>query len=92
VSYREVMWRDFGATLVFGMAIAPAALFVNRWFSFQPEFSRDLIGLRLAGRLAIYVVIADFGHYWVHRFLHTRYAWRMHQSHHAPTHMYKLAQ
>jgi sterol desaturase/sphingolipid hydroxylase (fatty acid hydroxylase superfamily) len=34
---------------------------------------------------------ADFGHYWVHRLLHTRHLWRAHKWHHYPTYMYWLA-
>jgi sterol desaturase/sphingolipid hydroxylase (fatty acid hydroxylase superfamily) len=38
-------------------------------------------------RLALYIVVADFGHYWMHRILHHPLLWRFHKWHHAPTHM-----
>jgi sterol desaturase/sphingolipid hydroxylase (fatty acid hydroxylase superfamily) len=91
VAYRKVIWRDVGATLAFGLAIAPAAIFVNRWLSFQPTFSRGLTELPLAVRFFMYLVTADFGHYWIHRLMHTQAVWRVHKWHHAPTYMYWLA-
>lgn len=38
-------------------------------------------------RVALYIVVADFGHYWMHRILHHPLLWRFHKWHHAPTHM-----
>ena len=90
VSYREVIWRDIGAAVVCGVAIIPAAGHVNRWVSFQPAFSA-LSELPLAARFMLYLIVADFGHYWIHRFMHTRHAWRIHKWHHAPCYMYWLA-
>jgi sterol desaturase/sphingolipid hydroxylase (fatty acid hydroxylase superfamily) len=42
-------------------------------------------------RLCLYVVMADFGAYWIHRWLHTRWLWPTHKWHHCPTYMYWMA-
>jgi sterol desaturase/sphingolipid hydroxylase (fatty acid hydroxylase superfamily) len=47
--------------------------------------------LPLVLRFGLYLAIADFGHYWVHRALHTPRLWRVHKWHHYPTYMYWLA-
>jgi sterol desaturase/sphingolipid hydroxylase (fatty acid hydroxylase superfamily) len=38
-----------------------------------------------------YVVLADFGAYWAHRLLHTRWLWPTHAWHHSPKHLYWLS-
>jgi sterol desaturase/sphingolipid hydroxylase (fatty acid hydroxylase superfamily) len=37
-----------------------------------------------------YLVVADLGHYWIHRLMHHEYLWRIHKWHHAPDYMYWL--
>ena len=91
VSYLKVMWWDVGAALVIGFAILPAAGFVNRWFAFRPMVPASVMSLPVAWRFLLYLVIADFGHYWVHRLMHSPYFWRVHKWHHSPTYMYWLA-
>ncbi|MEJ1963832.1 MAG: sterol desaturase family protein [Gammaproteobacteria bacterium] len=84
-------WRDVGAMLVVGLAAAPAAAYANRWFAIRPAIPHLIMELPLVARFFLYLVIADFGHYWVHRLLHTRHLWRVHKWHHQPTYMYWLA-
>jgi sterol desaturase/sphingolipid hydroxylase (fatty acid hydroxylase superfamily) len=38
-----------------------------------------------------YIVLADFGAYWAHRALHTRWLWPTHAWHHSPKHLYWLS-
>lgn len=38
-----------------------------------------------------YVVLADFGAYWAHRALHTRWLWPTHAWHHSPKYLYWLS-
>lgn len=52
-------------------------LSVPAWLASQP----------LGFRLAMYLVLADFLHYWVHRLMHHRLLWRVHRWHHYPAHM-----
>jgi sterol desaturase/sphingolipid hydroxylase (fatty acid hydroxylase superfamily) len=91
VSYSKVMWRDVGAALVFGLAVLPAADFLGRWVAFRPAVPTEVLALPLLWRVFLYLAIADFGHYWVHRLMHTQHFWRVHKWHHYPTYMYWLA-
>ncbi len=50
-----------------------------------------LFSIPLPVRIVAYVVIADFGGYWMHRLTHTRYVWRVHHFHHSITQMYWFA-
>ena len=51
------------------------------------DSSASFVGSSVLG----YLVIADFGHYRIHRFMHHKYVWRIHKWHHSPTQMYWLA-
>ena len=53
-------------------------------------YQRYVANFPLAARLSAYLILADFGHYWVHRLTHTKYVWRVHKWHHSPTYMYWL--
>jgi sterol desaturase/sphingolipid hydroxylase (fatty acid hydroxylase superfamily) len=88
VEYRKVLPRDFLATLVFVFVVLPAADYLNRRFVFQPILPDWIVEWPLALRIFLYLVLADFGHYWVHRWLHTRILWPSHRWHHSPTYMY----
>jgi sterol desaturase/sphingolipid hydroxylase (fatty acid hydroxylase superfamily) len=44
----------------------------------------------LVVRVLCYLVIADFGHYGIHRLMHHERVWRIHKWHHAPDYMYWL--
>jgi sterol desaturase/sphingolipid hydroxylase (fatty acid hydroxylase superfamily) len=89
--YREVFVRDLAAAIVFGFAIVPGAQLINRWVVIHPVFPKMVMTLPLILRFGFYVVLADFGHYWVHRLIHTSPLWRTHKWHHYPTYMYWLA-
>jgi sterol desaturase/sphingolipid hydroxylase (fatty acid hydroxylase superfamily) len=91
VPYREVLPRDFFAMLVIGFGVVPAADFLDRQIMYYPELPQFVLEWPLAVRIILYLVLADFGHYWVHRLLHTRHLWRAHKWHHYPTYMYWLA-
>lgn len=36
-------------------------------------------------QVALFMVVTDFLGYWMHRFMHSRLAWRVHAFHHSPT-------
>ena len=77
--------------LVIGFGVVPAADFLDRQIMYYPELPQFVLEWPLAVRIVLYLVLADFGHYWVHRLLHTRHLWRAHKWHHYPTYMYWLA-
>jgi sterol desaturase/sphingolipid hydroxylase (fatty acid hydroxylase superfamily) len=88
VPYREVLPRDVLVTLLFVFGVLPAADFLDRHIIYPPMLPQSILQWPLAIRLLFYFVLADLGHYWVHRMLHTRHLWRAHKWHHAPTYMY----
>ncbi len=46
----------------------------------------------LALQVALGVIVADFGVYWAHRWMHaTSVGWRVHAVHHSPTRLYAVA-
>jgi sterol desaturase/sphingolipid hydroxylase (fatty acid hydroxylase superfamily) len=91
VSYRKALPRDILAATVFSFAVLPAADFFDRRIMFQPMLPSWVLDWPLAIRIVLYVVLADFGFYWIHRLMHTRHLWRSHKWHHSPTYMYWLA-
>ena len=93
VSYWPVIARDFAAYLLVVWAFAPMGAYLNRHVApagFHPV-SAMIVHWPVAVRVALYFIVGDFGHYWVHRLTHTKYFWRVHKWHHSPTHMYWLA-
>jgi len=90
IRYREVIWGDVVAVLLV-IAIGQGAGVVDGWFAMRPAIPASVMQLPLVYRFLLYVVLADFGHYWVHRLIHTPYLWRIHKWHHSPTYMYWLA-
>jgi sterol desaturase/sphingolipid hydroxylase (fatty acid hydroxylase superfamily) len=91
VAYGEVLPKDLLATLAIGFGVFPISNFLNHWIMYEPALPRSVLEWPLAIRFALYLVLAGFGHYWVHKLLHTRHLWRAHKWHHAPTYMYWLA-
>ena len=91
ISYGQVWKRDAIAGLVFTLAVFPAAVFINQYMPIRPSVPQAIMSLPLVLRFMMYMVVADFGHYWVHRLLHTPGFWRAHKWHHYPTYMYWLA-
>jgi sterol desaturase/sphingolipid hydroxylase (fatty acid hydroxylase superfamily) len=85
VSYRKVILNDLTAFVVFQFVIFPLAEQINRYISIRPQLPEMILALPLLVRVLCYFVIADFGHYWIHRFMHSRHVWRIHKWHHAPT-------
>jgi sterol desaturase/sphingolipid hydroxylase (fatty acid hydroxylase superfamily) len=91
ISYAKVWKGDAVAGFVFALAVYPAAVFVDDLMPIRPPIPGTLMALPLVVRFLVYMVVADFGHYWVHRLLHTPVFWRAHKWHHYPTYMYWLA-
>jgi sterol desaturase/sphingolipid hydroxylase (fatty acid hydroxylase superfamily) len=90
VPVQNVIWRDFAALLAYVYLIFPVAGYLNHRVHGYHSYSASVAHLPLLVRVALYFIVADFGHYWVHRLVHTRYLWRVHKWHHSPTYMYWL--
>jgi len=91
VSYLKVILYDVTVFTVFQHVIVPAAGYIDGWIAVRPHLPDTILQMPLLLRLLCYFLIADFGHYWIHRFMHQKYVWRIHKWHHAPTYMYWLA-
>jgi sterol desaturase/sphingolipid hydroxylase (fatty acid hydroxylase superfamily) len=91
VPYRSVWWRDTLAWTVFTFMIVPVAQGVHALLGLHLMVPDSVLALPLGARLVAYIVLADFIHYWIHRFMHTQKLWRIHRWHHSPTYMYWLA-
>jgi sterol desaturase/sphingolipid hydroxylase (fatty acid hydroxylase superfamily) len=90
VRYREVLGGDIAAFLI-AVAIYATAQGVDNWLSINPTMPPSVMRLPVIVRVLLYLVIADFGHYWVHRLIHLPGLWRIHKWHHSPTYMYWFA-
>jgi len=90
LSYLPVIWWDLLAYLAFRCVVLPSTIYLNNLVPGYHALPDGIAHLPLAIRVALYFILADFGHYWVHRLTHTRYFWRVHKWHHAPTYMYWL--
>ena len=91
VSYRKVILNDLTVFVVFQFAIFPSAEYIDRYIAIRPQLPDTILAIPFVVRVLCYFVIADFGHYWIHRLMHTTHVWRIHKWHHAPTYMYWLA-
>jgi len=92
INYRAVIKNDLVALALYQLLFFPAALYVsNRAVKPHYFFFKELLELPLLLRVILFYVVADFGSYWFHRLMHTRYVWRVHKWHHSPTYMYWLA-
>jgi sterol desaturase/sphingolipid hydroxylase (fatty acid hydroxylase superfamily) len=93
VSYLRAIGRDLVVVLLLTYAMYPAAGYLNRIIPGKYHFPvpATIAHLPLGGRLLLYFILGDLGHYWIHRLTHTRYFWRVHKWHHSPTYMYWLA-
>ncbi|MCU4117810.1 sterol desaturase family protein [Variovorax sp. N23] len=91
IPWRSVLVADIAATLFYVVIVAQAAQFLNRWIAVRGPWPALLGEWPLWARLVLYLVVADFGAYWIHRLVHLRPFWRVHRWHHLPTRMYWLA-
>jgi sterol desaturase/sphingolipid hydroxylase (fatty acid hydroxylase superfamily) len=96
-SHRDV-WVDarhmltitlFGALL--DVALRAGGLFVVVWISGSFGLSLWPSAWPLAGQLALALVVAELGQYWVHRLQHqNEWLWRIHALHHSAPRLYWL--
>lgn len=90
-SWKKSLAGDVLTTLLIGLVTIPVADRVAYRLGAAGWLPAVWSGLPLWIRIAAYVVLADLGHYLVHRLMHTRWLWRLHRWHHVPRHMNWLA-
>lgn len=90
--WQRTLLGDVVTTVLLLMVTIPLADRVVYWLGVNGWLPAAWLGgLPLWCRVPLYIVLADFGHYWVHRLMHTRLVWTAHRWHHAPEHMNWLA-
>ena len=90
VAYRSVFLRDLFALGVYSLSFGLVVRFTDR-IPIPDYAPANLAVAPIALKLFLFYVAEDFGLYWVHRLMHTKYLWRTHKWHHYPTYMYWLA-
>jgi sterol desaturase/sphingolipid hydroxylase (fatty acid hydroxylase superfamily) len=88
--HRRTWKRDIAATIACAAAIVPLAGFIGRYVSYTPVLPQRIFAIPFGVRFAMFVVIGDFGAYWVHRAMHSKWLWKAHRWHHSPNYMYWL--
>ena len=90
-SYWPKIGNDLASVATYTWIIFPLAIYLTRYVPGRHHYPFSLAALPWPVRVGIYLVIADFGYYWIHRLMHTRYVWRVHMWHHSPRYLYWLA-
>ena len=88
--HRDVVAKDLMASATYAFIVFPLAAKLSSLVPGYHPFPASVSELPLYIRIILYLILADFGHYWIHRLMHTRYVWRAHKWHHSPTYMYWL--
>ncbi|HWV45428.1 MAG TPA: sterol desaturase family protein [Nitrospira sp.] len=91
VPYRRLIGRDILLISIYWFGMVPIAESIDRLIAIRPHLPQAIHEMPLLLRLFCYFLIADFGHYWIHRLMHMKHVWRIHKWHHSPAHMYWLA-
>lgn len=87
--FRRDIWADVGyffinSLLLSLLLVPPMAVLAWCLHAMVPETVRGLtVGLPLAARLALALVVGEIGCYWAHRWMHeVPFLWRFHSLHH----------
>jgi sterol desaturase/sphingolipid hydroxylase (fatty acid hydroxylase superfamily) len=90
VDHRARWRRDLSAAVVCSYLIVPAASYINRFVGYTPILPMAVFKLPFAVRFLLWAIVGDFGYYWLHRAMHTKWLWNVHRWHHSPGDMYWL--
>jgi sterol desaturase/sphingolipid hydroxylase (fatty acid hydroxylase superfamily) len=87
----EAFWTDVVALVFMQIVVVNIAGIVTDPMQQKLHLPSAWYDLALPARIAVCYLVADCGSYWMHRFMHTRYAWRIHRWHHSPRQLYWFA-
>ncbi|MGE0765259.1 MAG: sterol desaturase family protein [Hyphomicrobiaceae bacterium] len=85
--FREQILFDLAAMLFYVAITYPIAEHAVRLIGVSAPIPSTINSLPYAVRILLYLIVADFGHYWLHRLMHHPLLWPVHRWHHSPTHM-----
>jgi sterol desaturase/sphingolipid hydroxylase (fatty acid hydroxylase superfamily) len=71
VSYRKLIERDILPISVYWFGMVPIAEYIDGLIAVRPHLPQAIHEMPLLFRLLCCFLIADFGHYWIHRLMHT---------------------
>jgi sterol desaturase/sphingolipid hydroxylase (fatty acid hydroxylase superfamily) len=69
VPYRAVIWNDLVASMAYAYVIFPLAGYLSRTMIGYHPFPAMISEWPLILRVALYFLLADFGHDWIHRLM-----------------------
>ena len=70
IEWRKVLLGDVLGFLYLSFVSATAAHYLNRWIGVRGPWPASIAALPFLARLALYLVVADFLAYWMHRAAH----------------------
>lgn len=70
LSYRAVVRNDLMASGAYAYVVFPIAGHLSRKVTGYHPFPASILELPLILRVGLYFLLADFGHYWIHRLVH----------------------
>ena len=92
VRYRKALAIDIAACLVYQWPIYGMNDLAGRVTGqFRIDWMSWVYDTPVWARFAFLVLAGDFGAYWFHRLMHTKWAWNVHRFHHSSTELYWLA-
>jgi sterol desaturase/sphingolipid hydroxylase (fatty acid hydroxylase superfamily) len=89
ISYRKVIWLDIRAIFLVTIIYLFAVL-ISILIPLRIRVPVPVANLPLAVRVLLFLLLADFMLYWIHRFMH-KFTWHHHKWHHATVHLYWLS-
>lgn len=72
--FRSVIPADLLTMFIFAFLISPAAIYACNHIAIKAPVPRDIDRLPMFARILLYFVVADFGHYWIHRLMHAPFS------------------
>jgi len=91
IPWRTVLIADLLSLIFYVLVVSWVANYLNHWVDVRGPWPVSIREWPFAARLLLYLVVADFGAYWMHRLVHVGVLWRVHRWHHSPKHLYWLA-
>lgn len=91
IEWRKIWLADVVALLFCTLIVFRLANYINVRTPVYGPWPDAIKAWPFPVRLLLYIVVADFGAYWMHRLVHIGLLWRVHRWHHSPPQMYWLA-